>query len=69
LTGELTEYRRGHTRTRTASKGWEHTDEESDRDWSRRVRDYCRRWAFEHRDGREDTWTPAVSAEEAADGR
>ena len=71
LTGEIREYRqgrRGRTRARVASKGWSHDDEEPDWSWHCRVRDYCRAWAYEHRDGREDTWTAAVPAEEASDG-
>ena len=30
----------------------------SRREWHRSMTDYVRRWAFEHRDGRIDTWTP-----------
>jgi len=65
LTREIDEYRqglRGRTRARVASNGWAHVDEESDWSWHRRVQDYCRCWAFEHRDGREDTWTPPAMA-------
>lgn len=28
--------------------------------WFRDVQTYCTRWVEEHRDGREDTWTPAT---------
>jgi hypothetical protein len=28
--------------------------------WYRNVQDYLRRWVEEHKDGREDTWTPEV---------
>jgi len=72
LTGEVAEYRqglRGRTRARAASKGWEHVEEESDREWHRRVQNYCRRWAIEHHDGREDTWTPLAVAAVPADAR
>jgi hypothetical protein len=55
LTGELAEYRKGQ-RGRT-----EIVDGESDRDWCRHVQAYCRAWAWEHRDGREDTWTPPAA--------
>lgn len=61
LTGEIAEYRlgqRGRTQARVASKGWSHDDEESDWSWHRRVQAYCFAWAYEHRDGRVDTWTP-----------
>lgn len=34
--------------------------------WYRNVQDYLRRWVEEHKDGREDTWTP--DAEERAGG-
>jgi hypothetical protein len=66
LTGEINEYRegrRGRTKARVASKGWAHDDEESDWSWHRRVQGYCRAWAFEHRDGRPDTWTAAPAEE------
>lgn len=29
----------------------------SQRDWYAGVQSYCRRWAYEHRDGKVDTWT------------
>lgn len=29
----------------------------SQREWYAGVRSYCRRWAYEHRDGKVDTWT------------
>src|SRR5712691_1999666 len=63
-TGEINEYRlglRGRTQARIASKRWEHDDEESDWSWYARVQDYCRRWAYEHQDGREDHWTGVVA--------
>ena len=28
------------------------------RAWHRRMTNYCRAWAYEHRDGQQDTWTP-----------
>ena len=71
LTGEIDEYRqgvRGRTKARVASMGWNHDDEESDWSWHRRVQDYCRAWAYEHRDGREDTWTSAAVANDATGG-
>jgi hypothetical protein len=49
--GELDEYRQGQ-RGRT-----EQRPDESDREWHAAVQAYCRGWAYEHRDGREDTWT------------
>lgn len=33
---------------------------EGRREWCTRMQGYCRAWAFEHRDGRRDTWTPAA---------
>ena len=62
LTAELAEYRAGRA---TPSKGWTDRDGETDWEWARRVQDYCRRWAFEHRDGREDTWTAATAPSSA----
>lgn len=71
LTGEISEYRQGEggrIRARL-SKGWKYHRYESDWSWHRRVQDYCRRWAFEHRDGRIDTWTqtPASNEEKPSD--
>jgi hypothetical protein len=34
----------------------------SRRAWHASMTDYVRRWAFEHRDGRVDRWTPKVSS-------
>ncbi len=66
LTGELAEYRRGQRGRAEVVVG------ESDWDWCRHVQAYCRAWAWEHRAGREDTWTPpavaAVPAEVGAEG-
>ena len=31
---------------------------DTQRQWYRDVQDYLRRWVSEHKDGREDTWTP-----------
>lgn len=32
------------------------------RDWFRRTTQYMREWAYEHRDGRQDVWTPGSKA-------
>lgn len=32
------------------------------RGWFNAMTSYCRDWAYEHADGREDTWTPSVKA-------
>lgn len=55
LTGEVREYRRElaegkyrHERRSSAASDWQ---------WHREVQAYCRAWAFEHADGRPDTWT------------
>jgi hypothetical protein len=63
LTGELAEYRKGQ-RGRT-----EQRPGESDRQWHTEVRAYCRSWAWEHRDGRSDTWTPREVARSKEGGR
>jgi len=72
LTGEINEYRqglRGRTKARVASKGWSHDDAESDWSWHRRVQDYCRAWAFEHRDGRADMWTGTAASVPPEEGQ
>ena len=32
----------------------------SQKDWRTAVKSYVERWVEEHKDGRDDTWTPAV---------
>lgn len=56
LSGEIVEYMAEYKRN--------HPDMPMDeqltpRQWFARVQDYCKRWAYEHKDGREDTWTQA----------
>lgn len=50
LTGEIHEYMKGSgARTPAGDRSqWQ---------WLNDVQRYCREWAFEHRDGRVDTWT------------
>ena len=61
LTGEIHEYR-AHAKHRLVGNE-RISDEERRRllgaeaEWYAGVRSYCRRWAFEHADGRRDTWT------------
>jgi hypothetical protein len=60
-TGEIREYmaksdRNNETGGKYASAHLTLTDEES---WHRDMCDYVRRWVEAHKDGREDTWTPA----------
>lgn len=55
LTGEAREYMTRESRQQ--SKNW--TAERDDvRRWHVNVRRWCRQWAYEHADGRRDTWTP-----------
>lgn len=64
LTGEVLEYMRDATQR--------HPDmdpsTETQRSWHSDMIDYCRRWAYEHRDGREDTWTSDRRATETDTG-
>jgi hypothetical protein len=53
LTGELREYMRGDGARTPAG-------DRSAGEWLADVRAYCREWAFEHKDGREDLWTGTV---------
>ncbi|MEW5927824.1 MAG: hypothetical protein AB1941_10080 [Gemmatimonadota bacterium] len=62
-TGEISEYMRlADTRNLVGGPAGKyagmnvHADAEGQ--WYANVRDYVRRWAYEHRDGRDDTWTP-----------
>ncbi len=50
LSGELEEYMRGQGARSPAG-------ERTPAEWLRDVQDYCRAWAIEHADGREDIWT------------
>lgn len=59
LTGEAREYMTRESRQ--ASKHWT-PEPASLRRWHANCREWCRAWALEHRDGREDTWTPEVRA-------
>jgi hypothetical protein len=60
LTGEAREYMTRESRQQ--SKHW--TPEPNDlARWFANVRVWCARWAYEHRDCREDTWTPAATSE------
>ena len=35
-----------------------------ERQWYADVQDYCRKWVEEHKDGRDDTWTPLAEQKE-----
>lgn len=59
LTGEIHEYM-GKARERHADMP---VDLRSPRAWYAGVREYCRRWAMEHRDGQVDTWTASRSTQ------
>lgn len=52
-TGEIEEYMKD-AKTKHADMPSDLTSEQT---WYTGVQDYCRRWAYNHRDGREDTWT------------
>jgi hypothetical protein len=65
-TGEIREYM-AHAKHRIAGNEAVNAAERtqllsaSEREWFDGVRDYVRRWAYEHRDGKLDTWTSATS--------
>jgi len=50
LTGELQEYM-SHQNGRTPGAG------RTPYEWHKAVRTYCKNWAYEHKDGKEDKWT------------
>lgn len=63
-TGEIHEYR-AHTRHRLVGNEAVSAEERQrilgdEADWYRGVQDYGRRWAYEHRDGKVDTWTSSA---------
>jgi hypothetical protein len=60
LTGEIEEYMKGDG-ARSPAEG------RSQREWLLFVKNYCREWAFTHRDGREDLWTNSPHRPQAAD--
>lgn len=61
-TGEIREYM-AHAKHRLVGNEQVSADERrrimsgQERDWYEGVQDYCRRWAYAHRDGAVDTWT------------
>jgi hypothetical protein len=77
LTGEIREYMRlagvrnpaskyaGEPPTKYESAG---LDLSSRRAWFLNMTEFLRRWAYEHRDGRTDTWTPDVRESRDASG-
>lgn len=64
LTGEVEEYMalRRKAGSKYGSEARGDSDPSSRREWQRRMSTYCREWAYAHRDGRDDTWTPNVRA-------
>lgn len=66
LSGELTEYMALAAGKNGSKYAGEPNTEAVARDvasddpkvWFRGMSEYCRQWAMEHRDGRQDTWTP-----------
>jgi hypothetical protein len=64
LTGEVREYMaKSSAMNGTGNKySGMNLDISSQRAWHRDMCDYIRRWVAEHRDGREDTWTPSTKA-------
>lgn len=70
LTGEVHEYMNlADTRNLAGEPRFEpkyasmKTHDDRQAVWYARVQEYCRLWAYEHQDGRDDTWTPAPSNE------
>lgn len=60
LTGEIKEYM-GLARDRNSKFGRERRrrhDFKTRREWQARMASYCRNWAAEHKDGKQDKWTP-----------
>src|SRR6185295_14588656 len=60
LTGEVREYmaKASHMNETGGKYAGMNLDMSSQRAWNRDMCDYIRRWVAEHKDGREDTWTP-----------
>lgn len=61
LTGEIALYRK--TTAQRTNEQWSDKERSqllgaSQREWHKGVQAYCRRWAYAHRDGAADTWTP-----------
>lgn len=74
-TGEIKEYMRlagaknpdskyaGEPPTKYESAGYDLSTRKS---WCLNMQEYCRSWAHEHKDGRQDTWTPSVKGARVA---
>jgi len=54
----------GEPPTKYESAGFDLTTRWS---WCTNMQEYCRNWAFEHKDGKDDTWTPEVVGRIAVD--
>lgn len=63
LTGEVQEYMAKSSRMNATGSKYSglNLDISSQRAWHRDMVAYVRRWVAEHKDGREDTWTPGRS--------
>lgn len=58
LSGEIHEYMRRSEQKEGQKYASMVTYSDSQRQWYENMRAYIRRWVEEHKDGREDTWTP-----------
>jgi hypothetical protein len=73
-TGEIREYMKLAQSRKLAGEplgkyGTMSIDVSSARAWHRSMCSYVRRWAYEHRDGKADTWTPDMGAKTARDAQ
>lgn len=70
-TGEIHEYMKlsqahgNTTHNKYASMG---LSQQSQREWYRSMQAYVRKWVAEHKDGREDTWTPKSKVAKDSNG-
>lgn len=70
LSGEIHEYMKlADARTKAGEPKYASMNIYSDdvKQWYANIQEYLQRWVEEHKDGREDTWTPSMGAKVARD--
>ena len=58
--GEIKEYMAMSVQNGNTKYAFMSIDHKSQREWYANMQTYLRKWVAEHKDGREDTWTPAA---------
>lgn len=59
-TGEIKEYMAMSVQNGDTKYAWMSIDHKSQRQWYANMQNYLVKWVAEHKDGKEDTWTPSA---------